>query len=223
MDPTLSGYSTFLFSVVNVNSAALPPLSSTGTLVAGSSVLTLATVSVGWLEENAILSDADGSIQFGTTAGEQLTGNVPGNIGTYQMSLPALTTVSVPEAITATNPWIVSTFCTALDVVNCAIKQASARRYLEAVYNLATDLLINIATDQPNQTYFKDMRAGYRIAAPSFGVPASASDQGTSGSLVTPEFMRNLTNDDLQRMKTPFGRRYIGIAQDYAPSIWGLT
>lgn len=216
MSPTLTGYSLFLFDAIRLSSTALPPFSGTGTLLEGSVDLTVVTVAVNWLEAGAIVTDADGAIQPQTTVGEPLTA------GMYPMSLPATATVATPEAISATNPWIVSTFQASKDTVNRAIAKASGRKYTEAIYNLGADLLINVAVDQPNQSYFRDMRRGYRIEAPSFGLPASASDQGTSGALVNPEFMRNLTLDDLQRMKTPYGRAYLGIAQAFGPALFGL-
>lgn len=220
--PTLSGYATFLFSVAGIDASALPPFSGTGTLQDGVAALTIATVAVNWLTEGAIVTDAQSAIPAGTTIGCYLSGTTPGGIGEYQISQPATDSVSTPEMIAATNPWIVETLKAALAEVNEALR-VSGMRYTEAVYNLAADLLINLATDQPNQTYFRDLRKGYRITAPSFGLPASASDQGTSGALVNPEFMQHLTLDNLQRAKTPYGRVYLGIAQDYGSVIWGLS
>lgn len=94
--------------------------------------------------------------------------------------------------------------------------------YSRAIYNLATDNLINYATDQPNQTYFRDLRAYFGIGLFVPGVTGSSSDQGTSQSRVTPEFMKTMTFGDLQNLKTPFGRAYLAIAQTQG-SLWGIS
>lgn len=95
--------------------------------------------------------------------------------------------------------------------------------YVLAVYNLAADRLINYADDVPGQTYFEDTRKKFRIYEPAVGVTTSASDGGTAGSLKNPEYLSMLTLDDLQTLKTPWGRRYMGMAQAYGPVVWGLT
>lgn len=94
--------------------------------------------------------------------------------------------------------------------------------YALAVYNLGTDNLINFASDQPGRTYFKDKRETYGIRAQTPGVISSTSDQATSESLLNPEFMKNLTLGDLQNLKTPYGRFYLNIAQQYG-TIWGIS
>jgi hypothetical protein len=65
--------------------------------------------------------------------------------------------------------------------------------YVQAVYNLAGDNLINYAQDQPGRTYFADLRKAYGINAFAAGVVTSASDSGTSDSLAVPEALQALT------------------------------
>ena len=110
----------------------------------------------------------------------------------------------------------------ALQTVNRMLQCASTLVYGFAVYNLAADRLLNFASDQTGQTYFKDVRAKYKLLDLSVGVIQSASDQGTSGAYVNLETMKNFTLMDLATLKTPFGRRYMEIAMSFGPDIFGL-
>ena len=111
----------------------------------------------------------------------------------------------------------------ALEIVNPALACASAMMYGLAVYNLATDRLINYAVDQPGQTWFIDKRKEFRLADARVGVVASASNGETSMSYLNPEQMKLFTLQDLETLKTEWGRRYMGIAQKYGLSIWGIS
>lgn len=94
--------------------------------------------------------------------------------------------------------------------------------YALAVYNLAGDLLINFASDQPGFTYFYDARKNYGINIFVPGVVGASADTGTSSSMVTPEFMKTFTMANLQNLKTPYGRQYLSFAQAYG-TLWGLS
>lgn len=226
--PNLIDYSKFLWNVVEVDEDNLPPFQATGNLEATSNVLTLTAIPDGQtvtLDKCAIVTDSQNSIPPWppTTIAEQLSGWPPsGEVGTYQLSVPALTTVT-GVLVTGTNNWIVTTLEVAKAIVNPALACTSPKMYELAVYNLGADRLINFAQDQPNQSYWRDRRKDMRIYAPSLGVPEAGSDQGTSGSLVNPEVMKNLTLANLQQLKTPFGREYLGIAQSFGPYVVGLT
>lgn len=226
--PNLLDYSRFLWNIVEVDEDNLPPFSATGTLEANSNVLTLTAVDEDFtvsLVSGAIITDSAKAVPAWpvTVMQKQLSGwPPPGEVGTYQMSASA--TVAVTEdAITATNNWVVTTLNVALSIVNRAIACVSSEVYAQAVYNLAADRLINFVPDQPNQTYWQDIRRDMKILSPALGVPTSGSDQGTSGSLLNPDFMRKLTIADLQMLKTPYGRNYIGIAQSFGPELFGLS
>ena len=95
--------------------------------------------------------------------------------------------------------------------------------YVLACYNLGADRLFNLAPNPPNQTFFSDQREKMRLLEPAVGIVTTASDQGTAGSLMNPEQLRRLTLADLQTLKTPWGRTYLGIAQSYGPTLWGLS
>lgn len=94
--------------------------------------------------------------------------------------------------------------------------------YEMAVYNLGGDFLINYAPDQTGQTYFADARKAFGCLSFVAGVVASSYDEGTGETLATPDWVKTLTLSDLQRLKTPYGRTYLEIAQSLGP-LWGLS
>jgi hypothetical protein len=105
-------------------------------------------------------------------------------------------------------------------IVNDALWIAGT--YTLAVYNLGASQVINFAPDQAGRTYFRDLRKELGISDWTAGVITSTSDQGTSESLLTPDFMKNLTMANLQQIKDPYGRQYIALAQDYG-TVWTVV
>ena len=95
--------------------------------------------------------------------------------------------------------------------------------YALAVYNLAADRLVNFAQDQTGYTVFQDLRKSCNLDGFVSGVIQSTSDESTSSSFVVPKQLEELTIFDLQTIKTPWGRTYMGFAQMAGPTIWGLT
>lgn len=105
--------------------------------------------------------------------------------------------------------------------------------YALAVYNLAGDRLVNFAPDvqdapivegsDPPLPYFAWLRSKLGLNSFVPGVIQSSSDNGTSQSLVVPKAMENLTFFDLQTLKTPWGQTYMGYAQSYGSTIWGIS
>ena len=162
-----------------------------------------------------------------------MSGSIPTVAGfqtfiTNVMQIPVL-------ALPLNSPIITYAFNTALMVVNQSLQAAGCPSgsqwsiYTLAVYNLSGSNLVNWAPDQPGYTYFADLRKSYGITnsagisnfAP--GVVASTSDNGTSTSLLNPEFLKGLTLANLQQIKDPWGRQYLMFAQDYGPGPWGIS
>jgi hypothetical protein len=71
--------------------------------------------------------------------------------------------------------------------------------------------------------YFAKLRKDLKLNTFVPGVVSSTSDLSTSVGLDNPDFFKNLTLDQLQLLKTPYGQRYLAIAQKYGPTVWGLT
>ncbi|MGH7250011.1 MAG: hypothetical protein ACREGC_03485, partial [Minisyncoccia bacterium] len=74
-----------------------------------------------------------------------------------------------------------------------------------------------------SQTSFYNLRKGFGLLRFVPGVVTSVSDSGTSTGLLNSEFMRTLQIQDLQYIKTPWGRQYLAMAQRAGPTLWGLT
>jgi hypothetical protein len=141
--------------------------------------------------------------------------------------------VQIPVyALPLSSPVIQMTLNVALRIVDtdlivagsawCPPSPPDTTLYDLAVYNLATDFLINYATDQPGQTYFADLRQNFGIFNFIPGVISASHDETTGETLLNPDFMKNFTLSDLQRLKTPYGLRYLQLAQDLG-TIWGLS
>lgn len=94
--------------------------------------------------------------------------------------------------------------------------------YCFAVYCLATSFLLNWCPDTPPSTFFADARADMKLTSFTPGVVNSAADQGTSDSLLSPDFLKGLTLGQLQALKDPYGRQWLSMQQDLG-NIWGLS
>lgn len=79
------------------------------------------------------------------------------------------------------------------------------------------------ALGRASYNLFSNTRAQAKVSEFAPGVVTSSSDVSTGASLLNPEFFRNLTLQDLQLLKTVYGRRYLQYAQAYGPTIWALT
>jgi hypothetical protein len=136
--------------------------------------------------------------------------------------------MAVPVIVLPDNsPYIELSYDIAFQVVNRYIWCANPGIFTQAVYNLGGDYLVNIAQDNPNldppnDTYWTDLRNSLGLNTFVPGVVNSAADQGTSAGVQLLSSMENLTITDLQNLKTPWGRIYMGIAQSVG-SMWGIT
>jgi hypothetical protein len=129
-----------------------------------------------------------------------------------------LTTAELPT----TSVWLTYAYTVAADIVNPFINRISPLQYTLAVYNFAADRLVNFAQDTPPGTFFTTMRAQMDIADFVPGVVSATADESTSTSILNTEAMKTLTLANLQSLKTPWGRIYLGIAQDTG-TIWGVS
>ena len=129
-----------------------------------------------------------------------------------------ITTTYLPDASTD----IDTALSIATEIVYQGLMTISPVMYDQAVYNLGVSNLIEFANDQTGQTFFKDQRKLYNINGLVPGVIASASDEGTSESMLNPDFFKNLTMADLQYIKNPWGRAYLSIAQRVG-TVWGRS
>jgi len=90
------------------------------------------------------------------------------------------------------------------------------------VYNCGASYIINWAPDQPRMDYFKKMREGLGINTFVGGVVSSTSDETDSTTLATPDWVKGASIADLQYLKDPYGRFYLGMMQRMG-SLWGMS
>ena len=136
----------------------------------------------------------------------------------YGGGIPGLNTT----VLLNTSAYIVYAYNVAADIVGSDMGLVSLTAWNLMTYNLAADNLITFTPDQTGQTFFATLRDTYNIGKFAPGVVASTSDEGTSTSLLNPDFMKNFTLSNLGNLKTPYGRIYLGYAQRMG-TIWGLT
>jgi len=99
------------------------------------------------------------------------------------------------------------------DILTVIPNSPSQFLYTTAVYNLATDTLLTFAQDQPGLEFFQKYQQQYQLRAFVPGVVQTASDESTSTGMLVPDAFKGLTIQNLQNLKTPYGREYLAIAQ----------
>lgn len=131
--------------------------------------------------------------------------------------------MGVPDTtLPDSSPFIIYSLTGAVNTVLLNIQSASPFLYQDALNNLAADNLINWTQDTPSSTYWAELRKSFGCNNFAAGVVQSANDNSTGMSALVPDFFKGLTMSNLQNLKTPYGRRYLAIMQDWG-SIWGLT
>jgi hypothetical protein len=137
--------------------------------------------------------------------------------------------------------WIPATYNLSLDVVNIFLSQAPQvgsasypNQYALAIYNYGGDRIINFATDDPINPYmypkvipptpyFEYLRTKFKIDTFASGLITYAGDVTTTASFQVPDWAKAMSVADLQTLKTPWGRTYMGIASQYGPTIVDIT
>ena len=217
--PTLPGYVAFLYGVVRLPPANLP--TAQGTATAGS-LTTLTDGSQSWSANQWAPTGYPYGV--GDTTQGQAALIAANTTNTLNWTEPLAQPIQAGDAYLIAPEVVFASFEVALDIVNEQILAASSSQYALAVYNLAADRLLNYAPDLPEQTYFSDQRGKDKLSltSVSVGVPSAVNDQGTSVGILNPEQMKLFTLADLQCLKTPYGRAYMGIAQSVG-MLWGIT
>jgi hypothetical protein len=137
------------------------------------------------------------------------------------------------DVIPADSPYFGYGYGTAINTVNPQIAQVPGPFFTQAVYNLATDWVINWAPDPSppvpyptknryNLPYMAFLRKQWNLSGFTPGVVQSTSDVSTAETLVVPKQLEMLTIQQLGNLKTPFGRAYLGIAAA-AGTLWGIS
>lgn len=131
-----------------------------------------------------------------------------------------------PLYLPADSPFFGYALRRALNIV-LLVPTVASDDYTLAVYNCAGHIQIKITPDQVvdgvQRQYFLGKRQEYQLLQPVSGVVTSSSDQATSVTNTNPEGLSNLTIQDLDFMKTLWGREYLAFMQDFGPTVWGLS
>lgn len=145
--------------------------------------------------------------------------------------ITGVTTAQLPTD----SPWLEYAFQVAMATVNRQLFRALAPIYMLAVYNLSADLVFQWAPDVqpvvpyqaandqgPVLPYFAYWRQYWNLNGFVAGVINSSNDESTGQSMTVPKQYEAMTTSQLQNLKTPWGRAYIGFAQSVG-SAWGFT
>ncbi len=92
-------------------------------------------------------------------------------------------------------------------------------RYVLAVYNLALHIWITQGDDLTGETFFTDTRTAMNLLSFLGGVILASGDGPTSQTIAVPEQLKGISIDDLELIKTPWGRRYMGYKQMYGRNV----
>lgn len=125
-------------------------------------------------------------------------------------------------ALPADSPYLQLSYNVALETVNPSFACFGPHIYTQMVYNFGADFLVNYAPDQPGQTYFKDLREALGLNKFIPGLISASNDETTGQSWMIPDIFKEMNLSELELLKTPWGRFYLGWAQKYGP-LWGLS
>lgn len=188
---------------------------------------TLTTVTIDTSGSISALSTS-GTVQAGMILSTPLGSYLSSWNGTSGTVSPAPSAPISEASLTVYSPYVGWALNYALEVALSgpgigAGLSGFAGQYLLAVYNLALHQLLKIAQDQPNQSFFTQIQAQYKLGTLVPGPVLASGDHATSETLLLPEFFKNLTLSELDLIKTPYGREYLGYAQMYGPNIVGFS
>lgn len=163
-------------------------------------------------------------------------------MGTYTPTLAGYTAwvfgsgMGVPTAwLSTSDPNISLSYEIATETVRCGFACIAPAIYQLMVYNLAGHYLAQFAQDPSplpdppfivvdgvSYGFWSYLRKTSGLNGFTSGIVTGSSDEGTSVSLAQPKWADNLTMGQLQLTNTPWGRLYLGWAQD-AGTAWGLS
>jgi hypothetical protein len=127
-----------------------------------------------------------------------------------------------PDDLAPGSPYPGYALTISLETVYRLLNAYSPLLYTLAVYNLGIDTLINYCPDNPPSDFFSKAREKFKVFNFVPGVVTAAADVSTSDTLTVPDYMKNLTLQNLQNLKTPWGRQYLAIMQNLGP-LWGIS
>lgn len=113
-------------------------------------------------------------------------------------------------------------FAIALEWIPLQLRTVSPTLYTYCVYDWGVSVLLQFQQDQAGQAYFKDMRKDFGVYNLVAGAISADADESTSVTLTLGKSMSDLSLQDLQRVKDPYGRNAIATLMSLG-SLWGLS
>ena len=170
-----------------------------------------------------------------TVSGGVVTGLTITNPGTNYGALPAVTIAAPPSGGTqaaAEVTALASPF--PAQVLNSSLLRTindnagapilgELSSYVMAVYSMAFHQLLKFCPDQSGQTFFATARKAYNLANMRPGIIMAAGDQGSSQTMIVPEFFQHISLEALEATKTPWGQYWVSYQQMYGQTIWGWS
>lgn len=95
--------------------------------------------------------------------------------------------------------------------------------YTLAVYNLGADRFIRLAQDSLGTTFYSTLRQQFNVLKFRPGVVLASGDEGSSETLLVPDWYRELPMTAQQLLETPWGRDYLAYAQMYGPYVVDIS
>jgi hypothetical protein len=142
----------------------------------------------------------------------------------------ALINMAFAVALSIVNPALRLVCIPSMDSTGAQLNSGNLSIYALCVYNLGADNIFSYATDpddapiyENNQKFFAYFQQKWQINAFVSGVITSSSDQGTGNSMIVQQAAQRFTLMNLAQLKTPWGRTYLGMAQSYGDSTFGLS
>ena len=137
---------------------------------------------------------------------------------TFCRNVAGITTTVMPDD----DPGFDLAFSIAQEWIPLVLNCISPTIFTNATYCWGVSVLLQFQQDQSGQNFFDTMRSRYGSNNLVPGVISSTADESTSTSLTVGRALSDLSLEDLQRVKDPFGRQAISYLMELGPQ-WGLS
>ena len=221
MNPTIAGFTVFIYQIMGISSSILP-VNSPYIATAYQYALDIVSEYLGIVSPDAYTSAVYNLAGHNLMVWAQ---DQPVQIANVQASISG-TTLNISAFNSGSSVALNASVSDGVTLFNATILQqlggatlGVGAYLLDGYYNITSEAM-TVSTPiiyQNDLPYFAYWRAQWNINKFTAGVVESTSDESTSVGLHVPEFMDNLPMSALSYLKTPFGRAYL----DYAQRIGG--
>lgn len=210
---TYAGYLSFIRDYAGIPSSIIPDNSI---YIASSYAMSVEIVSE-YLAQVSDLINNEATYNLATHILIETAQDLPGAQFTGYIQGNNLTVVSVISGTIATQQTLTSTGLQPNTLIIGGSSLSWTVNPAQTFGSVGSPILITSAF-----TYFSALRASWQINQFVPGVVASIGDEGTNTSFKNPAIMEGLKFSDLSYIKSPFGRKYLAIA-DRVGSPFGMS